>query len=98
MTMRPTEGKWFYDPENIGADWVHVFSDNENGTQVASVRFQANDNEQESNARVIAAAPQMLSMLEKLTEHADADEHTMGIQAEAKALIKAIHGEEVVLV
>src|SRR5688500_12514961 len=62
-----TPGPWVFDVENVGCDYNIGFgvTPATSGTTLAHIPCRANDGNAEANARLIAAAPELLWQLKK---------------------------------
>jgi hypothetical protein len=64
MTTNHTPGPWIAQLNQVGADYVHIGTEGPDG--VCEVQWNGSDENQEANARLIAAAPDLLETLEKI--------------------------------
>lgn len=67
MTTNHTPGPWIAQLNQVGADYVHIGTEGPDG--VCEVQWNGSAENQESNARLIAAAPEMLEALEALLSY-----------------------------
>jgi len=99
MNAKHTHGDWWIGAiEGPEFDRRPVFSRNDDGfdTKICDVHFTGNADETNANARLIAASPELLAIVEKYLDSAD---KPMGmsdladIDAEARVIVAKAKGE-----
>lgn len=97
MSTKHTEGTWYIDTTGKRADYIRASGDQVPGTcAIAQLCARGGWSEQQANARLIAAAPDLLKALQALVDLSDSEGLICGPRVinNARAAIAKAAGEQ----